>query len=256
MKIQSVIQPIACYCRDTNNFKSYAIEVLSRGVNNGRVISPMSMSHRYDWAYIDIKTIEHFYSKYAEVLSNTNISVFINISPYTLEKKAFYVWLKYIYRLDERYPGRIVIEVNEMTDKGTINFLRETINGRSIRIALDDYGTGITGINYIKKFPWNFIKVEMDVWLEISEFERHNLQQSGAEIIIEKVENISGIKKLLKHGPRLMQGYAFGKPTTPDLHRVEQDNCIPTHIKRSIIQQEYSDANERNITNATGRTGM
>lgn len=90
-----------------------------------------------------------------------------------------------------------------------------------IRIAIDDFGTGYTSLNYLKKFPFNTLKIDPCFVRNISNIPQnraivtavikmaHNLQ---LQVIGEGVETIAEKTFLQDHKCDGIQGYLFSYP--------------------------------------------
>lgn len=241
MKITGVYQPIAFHSVKKNGFESFGIEVLARGVFKDKVFSPDQLAQRYDWTFIDRKTIASFYADFIGLLKKSEVVVFINVSPYTIVSERVNEWFEYVLLIAEALPGRVVIEVNEMACKQVIEKISSMIKGKGIGLALDDYGCGLTDKCYLTMARWDYIKIEADYWKKLPAHEKDHLFMCGAEIIIERVENVDEINTLISEGVTLMQGYAFGRPTNPKIHTSPAGENIVRLKPCSINPYQYSD---------------
>lgn len=126
--------------------------------------------------------------------------------------------------LMSRVRDRVVLEVTERESiDSSPEFKNALMNLRklSYKIAVDDLGSGYSGLSSIMEIDPDIIKLEMVFSKEIHESEiKRNLvssmvdfcNASGKEIIAEGVETIEEYKTLLDIGVDLYQGYLFARP--------------------------------------------
>ena len=120
-------------------------------------------------------------------------------------------------------PDRLEIEITEAVlihDDETALAILHQLRAIGVRIALDDFGTGFSSLSYLKRFPFDKIKIDRCFVSDI--------EVDGSADIVQAVVNIAasrnmtttaeGVeteqqKQLLKKlGCTQMQGYLFSKP--------------------------------------------
>lgn len=106
----------------------------------------------------------------------------------------------------------------------------EALNGlemlklRGFRISLDDFGSGYSNINYLRKIPMDTIKLDRSIVGTIST--DHGslvivrnvirlLKQLDYEVLAEGVENVETVNILRGLGCDEVQGYFYSKPLNP-----------------------------------------
>ena len=94
------------------------------------------------------------------------------------------------------------------------------LSGSSIRVAMDDFGTGFSSLAYLKKFPINLLKIDQAF---IRELDRNPGDQTivkailamarslEIEVIAEGVERVEQLDLLKSFGCELAQGFLFSK---------------------------------------------
>jgi EAL domain-containing protein (putative c-di-GMP-specific phosphodiesterase class I) len=118
----------------------------------------------------------------------------------------------------------VVVELAESIllddDEQSQEFMEELNNG-GIGLALDDFGTGITSISYIRKFPFNHLKLDISFTLEIPGSLRSlllaeeigqlakSMEMVGIAEGIERVEQLHALRDM---GWKFGQGYLFSRP--------------------------------------------
>jgi len=159
--------------------------------------------------------------------------LFINLAPQTLDRDAAGDdWLRDVIERSGLDPRRVVLEVTERLGGRTAAVLKALRGLRElgVRIALDDVGTGNSGLELLSAIGADFVKVDRSVvknagtdrsaravLLAIAAF----ASQTGAAVIAEGIEDASvlavvrGIDELIDAGgPRIHagQGYGLGRP--------------------------------------------
>lgn len=90
-----------------------------------------------------------------------------------------------------------------------------------VRFSLDDFGTGYASLAYLKRFPFEQLKVDRSFIRELAEdpddaaIVRAILAMGDAlrlQVVAEGVENEPQHRFLVEHGCRQFQGYLFGRP--------------------------------------------
>jgi diguanylate cyclase (GGDEF)-like protein len=152
----------------------------------------------------------------------THVSV--NLSPVHVNHETLVADVRDILGRTGLGPGRLVLEVTEgllleenSTVLGTMRALREL----GVRFSLDDFGTGHSGLGYLRRFPFDIIKID-------KLFVQDMVHQPDAEAIIgaltavskalnleivaEGVETEAQLAALRRRGCRYVQGYWVGPP--------------------------------------------
>jgi blue light- and temperature-responsive anti-repressor len=119
---------------------------------------------------------------------------------------------------------RIVIEVVEgeiIEDHSHFTRLINEYRGLGLKVAIDDFGAGYSGLNLLAEFQPDQVKLDMKL---IAGIESHGPRQAivraiiqicsdlGIDIIAEGVETEAEYAWLESQGIRLFQGYLFAKP--------------------------------------------
>ncbi|MFN4324484.1 MAG: putative bifunctional diguanylate cyclase/phosphodiesterase [Azonexus sp.] len=121
-------------------------------------------------------------------------------------------------------PGRLKLEltesllldnVEEVVDK------MQALRRLGVRFSLDDFGTGFASLSYLKRFPFEQLKVDRSFIRDIM----HNSDDAGIvraiiamgntlrlHVVAEGVEAAEQHAYLARHGCTYFQGYLFGKP--------------------------------------------
>ena len=156
--------------------------------------------------------------------------LFINLSPKSLILKEF---IPGVLALTDKYDidhSTIVFEITERDTVKNISLLEKFVNNLKLegfKFAVDDFGSGFSSFNYIKRFPIDFLKIEgefirsMIVDKKDMAFVRTMstlAKEFGIQSIVESVENEEILAVIKQIGINYGQGYHLGRPS-PELRR-------------------------------------
>jgi len=131
-------------------------------------------------------------------------------------------------------PSRIVIELTEYEElklsviKNFISFLKE----EGVQVALDDIGSGYSGLFYLSELKPDYIKIDMELIRDIhkNNFKKvivnHLIQIAHTEnikVVCEGVEKKEELEWVRYTGADYAQGFLFAKPSPdPNPYLVEE----------------------------------
>ena len=120
-------------------------------------------------------------------------------------------------------PQRIVVELTEYEEleinaiKALISFLKS----EGVKVALDDVGSGYSGLFYLSELKPDIIKIDMEL---IRNIDKHKLKkvivnyliriahESGILVVSEGVETKEELETVVYMGTDFVQGFIFSKP--------------------------------------------
>lgn len=119
---------------------------------------------------------------------------------------------------------KLTLEVTETTAVRNFEQARSLIEfckSKGIRFALDDFGSGMASFDYLKRLPFDIVKIDgsfivsivddtMDETVVNFMVKLANLR--GQLTVAEFVENEAVVEKLKANGVHYAQGYHFGRP--------------------------------------------
>jgi EAL domain-containing protein (putative c-di-GMP-specific phosphodiesterase class I) len=118
---------------------------------------------------------------------------------------------------------RLLLEDND----GTLAAM-EQLKNLGVGISLDDFGTGYSSLNYLRKFPFQKIKIDQSFIRGLGE-ERDAQAIIGAvaslgasldkTVVAEGIETEEQLKQVKTHGCHEGQGHFFGEPMPADIIR-------------------------------------
>jgi diguanylate cyclase (GGDEF)-like protein len=163
-----------------------------------------------------------------------NTLIFINLSPSTLDLDADGDdWLQMAVEQAGLPPKRVVVEVTERFGGRTASVVRclQRLRQQGFKIAVDDVGTGNSGLEMLRKIEAEFVKIDRSivsaaatepgaraVLMAMATFAR----QTGAFVIAEGIEDEETLQFLraiddhrLDSDPIIQggQGYGLGRPS-------------------------------------------
>ncbi|HID66079.1 MAG TPA: EAL domain-containing protein, partial [Aquificaceae bacterium] len=162
--------------------------------------------------------------KKASSFLQENLLLFINFHPRFLKDplKILGDFLSTLYTHDIK-PSQIVVEITEYEKlnvfavKNLISFLKS----EDVKVALDDVGSGYSGLFYLSELNPDIIKIDMEL---IRDIHKHNLKKvivnhlirlahdSGILVVSEGVETKEELETVIYMGTDLVQGFIFSKP--------------------------------------------
>jgi len=152
------------------------------------------------------------------------IRLAVNVSPVQLKNQTLALRIAGALAVSGLKPGRLEIEITEAVlirdDEAALAILHQ-LRDIGVRIALDDFGTGFSSLSYLKRFPFDKIKIDRCFVSDISEVDASSsIVEAVVDIAAalkmtttaEGVETEAQRELLRKLGCTEMQGYLFSKP--------------------------------------------
>ncbi len=99
--------------------------------------------------------------------------------------------------------------------------LFEELRAFNVRVAIDDFGSGYSSFNMLKRIPINTIKIDKSFIQDITDV-AHNeaiiaamvamVRSLGLDAVVEGVETMAQLQAVQKHGCHQVQGFLFSVP--------------------------------------------
>ena len=153
--------------------------------------------------------------------------VAVNLSPVQVDE-ALVADVRAILERTGLAPNRLVLEVTEgllLEESNTVLDTMQALRALGIRFSLDDFGTGHSGLGYLRRFPFDAIKID-------KLFVQDMVDQPDAEAIVgalmavsralnldviaEGVETEAQLAAVRRRRCRYVQGYLIGGPVTAE----------------------------------------
>lgn len=125
-------------------------------------------------------------------------------------------------------PRRLEIEITEsglIWDPASAEIIINEFRAHSMRISLDDFGTGQSSLSRLCDFPFDKLKIDRAFVASLLEDKssKHIIRAImmmckglGIEVVAEGIEEEAQASRLLQFGCDSGQGYLFGKPRDAD----------------------------------------
>jgi diguanylate cyclase (GGDEF)-like protein len=152
------------------------------------------------------------------------LTVAVNVSPLQFRQIDFFTVIERIIRETGFDPARLELELTESTLIGNVESAQAAMNrlkSLGVRLALDDFGTGYSSLQYLRRFPFDKLKIDRSFVLSIEKGADgaaivHAVvslgRGLGMKVTAEGVETADQHLFLRAAGVHFMQGFRFGKP--------------------------------------------
>ncbi len=152
------------------------------------------------------------------------LTIAVNVSPLQFRRSEFVELVERILKETEFDAGHLELELTESTLLGNmetaeLSMLR--LKAIGVRFALDDFGTGYSSLLYLRRFPFDKLKIDSSFVRAIETAPDaaaivHAVvslgRGLGMKVTAEGVENAEQHLFLRAAGVHSMQGYRFGRP--------------------------------------------
>jgi EAL domain-containing protein (putative c-di-GMP-specific phosphodiesterase class I)/CHASE2 domain-containing sensor protein len=153
-----------------------------------------------------------------------DFGIAVNLSARLLSDKGFTLRVSALLARHRLAPEHLTLELTEtaaLTDSGEGLEMIAGLRALGIRISIDDYGTGLSTLEYLKKIPANEIKIDQSFVKAMTDNRSDRLMvQStiglahslGRQVVAEGVEQSEILDALVEMGCDIAQGFAIGRP--------------------------------------------
>jgi len=154
-----------------------------------------------------------------------NISVAVNVSPLQFRQLDFVAVVERILKETGFDPTRLELELTESTLLGNLDNAEAAmrrLKALGVQLALDDFGTGYSSLLYLRRFPFDRLKIDRSFVLSIEKASDaaaivHAVvslgRGLGMKVTAEGVETAEQHLFLRAAGVHCMQGFRFGMPS-------------------------------------------
>lgn len=186
----------------------------------------------------------------------TTVPVAINFSPMQFLQKDLIANISKVLKETSILPEQLEIELTESTlitnDDSTSHSLKQ-LRSMGIKINLDDFGTGYSSINYLRRFPFDAIKIDKSFIQNISLNKKDAAaiidllttlaKNMNMSVIFEGVETVEHLDILRKYQGEHYQGYLFSPPVTGK----EFEKFIQEEQRNTKVISSEGISNENNV---------
>ena len=164
-----------------------------------------------------------------------SVKVAVNLSPVQFRDRGLALQVVSALAKSGLPAQRLELEVTERLlledSDGTLTVM-EQLKNLGVSISLDDFGTGYSSLNYLRKFPFQKIKIDQSFIAGLGE-ERDAQAIIGAvaglgasldkTVVAEGIETEEQLKQVKMHGCHEGQGHLFGEPMPADIIQARLD---------------------------------
>jgi diguanylate cyclase (GGDEF)-like protein/PAS domain S-box-containing protein len=205
-------------------------ELLLRMIDrNGAMVPPadfIPVAERYDlMSELDRWVLQEVLQRHAPALVRIpQLELNINISANSLNDTRFLPFFLELLEASPLPPAVVTLEITEtalINNLNTASGIIDRIRAAGCRIALDDFGIGLSSFGYLRAFRVDCIKIEGSfvrnicesaIDLAIVKSINGIAQEISAETVAEFVEDEAILQRLREIGVDYAQGYAIGRP--------------------------------------------
>ena len=188
-----------------------------------------------DLTYWVLNESLHCYSEW----KNDNIRVSVNLSAINLHDPELIPFLSKKLEEVNVNPEKLTLEITEsavMNDPIMAQKVLTELKDMGITLVIDDYGTGLSSLAYLKSLPVKCLKIDKSFVMEMRSNENdsiiihstidmaHNL---GLTVVAEGVENSETLESLRKLNCDYMQGFYVAAPMSSGNFMTWMDNYSP-----------------------------
>ncbi|EGQ7821945.1 GGDEF and EAL domain-containing protein [Vibrio parahaemolyticus] len=153
-----------------------------------------------------------------------NFKVAVNVSPIQLQNVNFAEQVEHLleaFHLPARFLELEVTESALIADEVVARTTLKKLNKLGVTLSLDDFGTGYASFSYLKKYPFDAIKIDKSFvqQMEKSDDDRaiicsiiHIAKKLELQVVIEGIESPQQEQFLIGEGCDIGQGFLYGKP--------------------------------------------
>lgn len=168
--------------------------------------------------------------------ADPSLSINVNLSAKQFQQPDLAERVGQVLQKTGLEPSRLILEITESLVVEDTRFVAETIQklqDLGVRLAADDFGTGLSSLSYLRRFPLDFIKVDR-LFVGLIEQEENSARALisaligmakalNIEVIAEGVESIKQLEELREIECSFGQGYYFSEP-------------LPGHAASEVLQ--------------------
>jgi diguanylate cyclase (GGDEF)-like protein len=196
-----------------------------------------------------------------------HVRVAVNLSPLQFNDPGVAVMVGNHLRETGVRPDRLELEITEGVFLAEGDSTDETfakLKALGVRLALDDFGTGYSSLGYLKKAPFDKIKIDQSFVRGAASTTNRNAAIIRAIVTLaetlamdtcaEGVETHDDLQLIRELGVSMVQGYIFGKPSRAETARELANSATVAAEGFACIREPRHRLMRRAITAIDGET--
>jgi diguanylate cyclase (GGDEF)-like protein len=157
------------------------------------------------------------------------VKVAVNLSPIQFNDPAIVSIVKSALEVSKIDPGRLELEITEgvfLSDGDETEERFAQLKSLGVRLVLDDFGTGYSSLGYLRKAPFDKIKIDQGFVRGAASNDKRNAAIIRAIVTLadslkmdttaEGVETHDDLQLIRELGVSQIQGFIFGRPARAD----------------------------------------
>jgi diguanylate cyclase (GGDEF)-like protein len=164
-----------------------------------------------------------------------DLRVSVNVSPRTLVDSRFARLVDTVLTQSSLPPSALTLEVTEAAIVGDIDQVETALRALSVLgcpIAIDDFGTGYSSFSYMRRLPFDELKVDRSfVQSMLTDSDARTIVEVavdlghclGKRVVAEGVETREAADRLRELGCDTLQGYWISRPISTDAYMAAVD---------------------------------
>jgi len=198
-----------------------------------------------------------------------HVRVAVNLSPLQFNDPGVAAMVgKHLQRTGVR-ADRLELEITEgvfLADGDTTDETFASLKALGVRLALDDFGTGYSSLGYLKKAPFDKIKIDQSFVRGAASSSATNrnaaiiraittlAESLGMDTCAEGVETHDDLQLIRELGVSMVQGYIFGQPTPAETARQIANSLTMEAAGFACVREPRHRLMRRAITSINGQT--
>jgi diguanylate cyclase (GGDEF)-like protein len=152
------------------------------------------------------------------------ISVSVNLSAIDFDRPGLVAEIKSALSISGLQPSRLEVEITEtaaIKSKARVLVVLAELRAFGVRVALDDFGVGYSGLSHLHSLPLDRVKIDRSFILAINDNDRSLKLLSAIidmarvldlAITVEGIEDMATLERVIAAGPvEKVQGFVFGR---------------------------------------------
>lgn len=212
---------------DAESKEVSSLEVLIRHKSGDGKITPPTFLSSFSklglTSELDLWVIQKALEEVSPLAKNQSFKVSINVSTETFLIPNFAETVIGLIEQSSLTFEQVELEITEdllIQDEQATWGVFQQLKERGIGIALDDFGAGYSSIGYLGKYDYDKVKIDRSLVLnlkhrngrEMFRLTSEIVRLTGAEIVVEGVEEQEEFEFIVGQGIKLIQGYFFYRP--------------------------------------------
>lgn len=160
----------------------------------------------------------------AAVTWPADLSVAVNVSSIQFEDADFIDLVRSALAVSGLDPRRLELEITEtalLTNDEMVLARMTALRAMGVKISLDDFGIGYSSLNYLRKFPFDKVKIDQSFVREpFADANAAHIVEAvaqlgiafGMDVLAEGVETREQLERIRANGCGSIQGFLIGRP--------------------------------------------